>query len=154
MMWYYSHAGETVGPVAHETLASLVRSGELAANDYVWSETLDGWQTVAATPEVLAPAPPPPPAPRVYTAPSTSPGDSVVMRAILPVGRSGWAIASGYLGLFCIFPLFGIAALVTGILGVRAIRGNRKLHGMGRCTFGIVMGGLSTAFYTWIMLSS
>src|SRR6202158_3002495 len=42
---------------------------------------------------------------------------------LIPIGRSGWAVASGYLGLLSCFPfvgfLFGILAVITGILALR-----------------------------------
>jgi hypothetical protein len=78
-------------------------------------------------------------------------GDSGLMRAILPVGRSGWAIASGYLALLIVTaPL----AVVTGILAVRDIRSNPHKHGMGRAIFGIAFGGLISAFYVFLFVVS
>lgn len=79
--------------------------------------------------------------------------DSAGMRLILPVGRSGWAIASGYLALFSILIIPAPLALITGILGVREIRANPKKHGMGRAIFGIIMGGLGTAVLLLIIVS-
>jgi hypothetical protein len=73
------------------------------------------------------------------------------MRALLPVGRSWWAIASGYLALFIITaPL----AVITGILAIREIRSNPHKHGMGRAIFGIVFGGLCTLIFVFTMFSS
>jgi Domain of unknown function (DUF4190) len=73
-------------------------------------------------------------------------GDDVGMRMLLPVGRSGWAIASGYLGLFSLICIPAPFALLTGILAIRDIRKNPKKHGMGRAIFGIIMGSLGTLF--------
>ena len=67
-------------------------------------------------------------------------GDDAGMRMLLPVGRSGWAIASGYLGLMSLICIPAPFALVTGILAVRDIHRNPKKHGMGRAIFGIIMG--------------
>lgn len=83
---------------------------------------------------VLAPVPVPP----------TDMGQDPLMRAILPVGRSGWAIAAGYLGLFSVLLVFAPFALLTGVLAVVDIRRHPKRHGMGRAVFGIVMGLLFT----------
>jgi hypothetical protein len=70
----------------------------------------------------------------------------LVTKMLLPVGRSGWAIAAGYLGLLSCFPfvglVFGIAAVLTGLKGRQEIRGNPGLGGTGRAVFGIVLGGL------------
>lgn len=70
--------------------------------------------------------------------------DDPLLRYLLPVGRSGWAIAAGYLGLFSVLCLPAPFALLTGIVAVRDIRRNPKKTGMGRAIFGIVMGSLGT----------
>ena len=74
----------------------------------------------------------------------TGVGDDPGMRWLLPVGRSGWAVAAGYLGLLSVLLLPAPFALATGILGVRSVRRHEHLHGMGRAIFGIVMGALGT----------
>jgi hypothetical protein len=71
-------------------------------------------------------------------------GDDSAMRWILPVGRSPWAIAAGYLGLFSVLGIFGPLAIVSGLLAIRQINGNPRLHGMGRALFGIIAGSLGT----------
>jgi predicted acyltransferase len=63
---------------------------------------------------------------------------------LLPVGRSGWAIAAGYLGLISVLCIPSPFALLAGILAVREMRRNPKKRGMGRAVFGIVMGGIGT----------
>jgi hypothetical protein len=73
-------------------------------------------------------------------------GQDAGMRMLLPVGRSGWAIASGYLGLISLICIPAPFALLTGILAVREMRRNPKLHGMGRAVFGIIMGSLGSLF--------
>lgn len=71
-------------------------------------------------------------------------GDSAGMRMLLPVGRSWWAIAAGYLALLIITaPL----AVIAGILAIRDIRANPHKHGMGRAIFAIAFGGLITTLY-------
>lgn len=69
-------------------------------------------------------------------------GEDAGMRMLLPVGRSGWAIASGYLGLISVLCLPAPFALITGILAIREIKRDSKKHGMGRAVFGIIMGSL------------
>jgi hypothetical protein len=66
-----------------------------------------------------------------------------LLRWVLPVGRSGWAIAAGYLGLLSVLVFPAPFALLFGILAVRDIKAHSK-HGMGRAVFGIVMGGVVT----------
>ena len=75
------------------------------------------------------------------------------MRMLLPVGRSGWAIAAGYLGLLAVLLLPAPFALLTGVLAVRDIRRHPDRLGMGRAIFGIVMGALGTVVLAAIALN-
>lgn len=68
--------------------------------------------------------------------------DDAAMRLILPVGRSGLAIAAGYAGLFAILILPAPLALLLGILAVMDIKKHPEKHGMGRAIFAIIMGGI------------
>ena len=94
------------------------------------------------------PTPPPIPA----QAPVPKPihlGDDAGMRLLLPVGRSGWAIAAGYLGLFSLVVLPAPVALLISIIAIWDIRRSKSAehpkHGMGRAIFGLIMGMLGTA---------
>lgn len=73
-------------------------------------------------------------------APASSLGQNAGARWLLPVGRSGWAIAAGYLGLLSVLLVPAPFALLLGILAIRDIKKNPQRHGMGRAIFGIVMG--------------
>jgi hypothetical protein len=78
-------------------------------------------------------------------------GDSAAMRALLPVGRSWWAIAAGYLGLGAIVLYPAPLALLTGLLAVVDIRRHPERHGMGRAVFGILMGAVgSVLLLLWL----
>ena len=73
---------------------------------------------------------------------TTNIGDNAGIRMLIPVGRSGWAIAAGYFGLFALMILPAPIALILGIVAVIDIKKNPHRHGMGRAIFGIVMGTL------------
>lgn len=94
------------------------------------------------TPET-SPAPPPLP-----PASSNRIGDDAGMRLLMPVGRSVWAIAAGYLGLFSFVLIPAPISLVVSIIAIRDIRRSRGTakvkHGMGRAVFGLVMGIVGT----------
>jgi len=75
------------------------------------------------------------------------------MRMLLPVGRSGLAITAGYLGLFSFLAAPAPIALVVSIFAIRELRKNRKLHGMGRAIFGLVMGTAGTIALVVIIIS-
>jgi hypothetical protein len=151
MSWYYTSAGVQLGPVPEETLRSLAASGRLLASDMVWKEGMPAWQPAGSVPGLLPAAPGgPPPFQQPYAvAPPLPPriapaGEDPALRWVLPVGRSGWAIASGYLGIFSLLGIFAPFAVITGFLALREIKKNPKLGGRGRAVFGIVMGSVVT----------
>ncbi len=87
-------------------------------------------------------------------------GQDAGIRLLLPVGRSVWAIAAGYLALFSVLLIFAPPALICGIVAISDIRksklGPNPKHGMGRAIFGIVMGSLGTiallfVLYNWFI---
>lgn len=80
-------------------------------------------------------------------------GDDPVMRMLIPVGRSGWTIAAGYLGLMSVTLLPGPLAVVLGIVAIMDIKRHPHRHGMGRAIFGIVMGLAGTVGLVWVFIS-
>lgn len=76
----------------------------------------------------------------------TSLGDNAGIRMLLPVGRSPWAIAAGYLGLFSVIIIPAPFALIVSIIAIIDIIKSKKTqhpkYGLGRAIFGLIMGGL------------
>ena len=76
----------------------------------------------------------------------TTPGG--MERMLLPVGRPVSAIASGYLALFGIIPVFGlpfsVGAFITGIVALKTIKKDPRLSGSVRAWFGVIVGGVMT----------
>jgi len=70
--------------------------------------------------------------------------DDAVVKWLLPVGRSGFAITAGYLALFSILVVPAPLALLFGVLALRDIKKHPDKSGRGRAWFGIVFGGLFT----------
>jgi hypothetical protein len=156
--WFYGRGGQQFGPMTEQHLRELARTGQLRGDDLVWRAGMASWQPAA---NVLAGAfsagapgaAPLPPLPQAYPqpvpyaspippAPGRSIGDDAGMRLLLPVGRSGWAIAAGYLGLFSVLLIFAPIALVISIIAIMDMRKHPERHGMGRAIFGLVMGSL------------
>jgi hypothetical protein len=79
-------------------------------------------------------------------------GESAGMRFLLPVGRSGLAIAAGYLGLFSLIVFPAPLALLFGLLAIRDMNRHPEKHGMGRAVFGVVMGAIGTAILVLLLL--
>ncbi len=142
MQYHYRRGEQQFGPVPLESLVAEARSGAIDPNDLVWAEGWNTWRVAQAVPGLF---------PRV-AAPAKSIGADPTMRMLLPVGRSFWAIAAGYLGLVSILVLPAPFALVAGILAILDIKKNPEKHGMGRAIFGIVMGGLFSAILLFALL--
>ena len=69
------------------------------------------------------------------------------MRMLLPIGRSGFAIAAGYLGLFSITLFPAPFAIIFGILAIKDIKKHPEKHGLGRAYFGIFAGILAISIF-------
>ena len=80
--------------------------------------------------------------------------DENALKIVLPIGRSGWAIAAGYLGLMSLLPLFGILAVIIGVVAVLDIKRHPERFGRGRAWFGLIMGALTSLFYLAIIVLS
>jgi hypothetical protein len=68
--------------------------------------------------------------------------ENACVRMLIPIGRSGWAIAAGYFGLLSLIPFVGVLAILFGILALRDIKAHPEKHGAGRAWFGIIAGVL------------
>ena len=119
-------------------------------------------QGYSMEPPADAPAPPPPPPqtqPAAYPPTQPAPAqfrdvaDDPAMRWLLPVGRSGLAIAAGYMGLFAVLLIFAPFALILGIAAVIHLKRRPHLRGMGRAVFAIVMGALFSALLVFIVVA-
>lgn len=152
--WFVTKGGKRYGPIEYAQLVQDARGGKVTPADLVWKEGMLEWQPasrVGGLFETSAPAVMPPPIPQQpigYAGPRTDPqrdiGQDAGVRMLIPVGRSGWAIASGYLGLFSVLILFAPFALLTGILALRDMKKHPEKHGAGRAWFGIIMGTIFT----------
>ena len=66
------------------------------------------------------------------------------LRMVLPVDRSGWAVAAGYLGLI------GGLGIPVGIIAIWHLRRHPEKLGWGRAVFGIVAGVAWIGLWCWI----
>jgi hypothetical protein len=79
--------------------------------------------------------------------------ENATIRMLIPIGRSGWAIAAGYAGLFAVLCFPAPIAIILGIIAIRDIKKHPKRHGMGRAIFGLVMGILFTILAILTMIT-
>ena len=119
----------------------------------------------ASEPQAPAPPPPPPPPPSPPPPPPPQPDTHFFPRHeaqqggpgahwALPIGRSGLAIAAGYLGLAALLLLPAPLAVFVGVLALRDLRANPDKKGKGRAMFGIVTGALGTIALLAIIAAS
>ena len=113
------------------TLVAKASLGELKPADMVWSQELPAWQPAQSFPNLVF---------------SGSHEDRNI-KWIMPVNVSGWAIASGYLGLFAVIAIGAPFAVITGILALRDIKLHPGRNGKGRAIFGLVMGVIFSLLY-------
>jgi hypothetical protein len=156
--WYYVVQGQRQGPVSQEALMQLLASGQLPNHEVVWREGMAQWMPARGVGELWSGVAPPP-FPVGYYAPgpyaSAQPlGESAGIRMLLPVGRSGWAIAAGYLGLFSVLLIPAPLALIFSLLAIRAIKKDKTKHGLGRAIFGLIMGVLGTGTLLFVLIAS
>jgi len=144
--WYYAKGQTRLGPVSGQQLKELAGSGQLQPGDLVWQAGMPQWAPAGNVPGLFGGAVPPSAVPGYpgQLPPRADIGQDAGIRMLIPVGRSGWAIAAGYLGLFSFVLLPAPISLVVALIAISDIRKNPEKHGMGRAIFGLVMGILGT----------
>jgi hypothetical protein len=70
---------------------------------------------------------------------------------LLPTGRSGLAVAAGYLGLLSLIPIIAPFSVGVGVAAVVHLRRNPSRGGRGRAWFGVVAGALGTLFLAFLL---
>jgi hypothetical protein len=139
-VWQVVSDGKPMGEYPEPHLVNLASQGRVNPNDLFWRPGMPA----AAPAHTLAPF-------ERYFRPQKM-GDDAALRWVLPVGRSPWAIAAGYLGIFSVLLVFGPLAIGAGILGLRQMKRKPHLHGKGRALFGIIAGSLGTCVLVLLLL--
>jgi hypothetical protein len=134
--WFYQLGNERLGPVSLAALQTLVRNGKVGRETRVWAEGLTE-PVAAGTLSVLFP-------PDVDTS----------LKYLVPVGRSGYAIAAGYLGIMPFIPFAPFLAVLFAILGIRDLRRHPEKLGWGRIITGLVLGGLFSIVYLAVIVAA
>lgn len=144
--WYYAKGQTRLGPISGQDLQGLAASGQLQPGDLVWQAGMPQWAPAGNVPGLFGGAVPPIAVPgyAVPLPPRADIGQDAGIRMLIPVGRSGWAIAAGYLGLFSVLLIFAPISIVISIIAILDLRKHPEKHGMGRAIFGLVMGFLGT----------
>ena len=156
-MWFYMKNEQQIGPMRWEELTAAARDGRLLPMEAVWTDGMPQWQQAGTVNGLFATAPMSAEyaqgyAAQGYAAPP-EPTDPILRMAI-PIGRSWWAIAAGYFGLFSLILLPAPISLILGLIALSDIRKNPEKLGKGRAIFGIVMGTLGTALLLLLVIGA
>jgi hypothetical protein len=131
-----SRDGRLVGSFAHAQVRQMYESGVLSPTDNAWTEGMQEWKALS----VIFPGVVPPPLPQNASQAARPSSPDAALAFVVPIGRSDWAILSGYLGLFSVLILPAPLAILSGFLALRDMRKNPHKLGKGRAWFGIVSG--------------
>lgn len=142
-----SRAGKIVGEFELPQVKQMFEAGLLQPTDHAWTAGMQDWQALA----VLFPAMSPPPPPLPPRAPASPPpaasaqpaAPNAALALVVPLGRSGWAILAGYLGLLSLLVLPAPFAILCGVLAIKDINKNPHKLGLVRAWFGIIAGSLA-----------
>lgn len=90
--WYYSDAGEVVGPFTQARLFELRNAALITDDTLVWGEGRDGWVSLVELSAPVTPPPLPPLVPSPHRQPAigsaTGPAKSPVLIRLFRSGRS------------------------------------------------------------------
>jgi hypothetical protein len=78
--------------------------------------------------------------------------ESVNLSSVVPIGRTGLSIVSGYLGLCALVPPLAPIALVVSIIAWVQFQKNPGKLGKGRIIFGLIAGSIGTAALVYLLL--
>jgi hypothetical protein len=134
--WFYEVGGERRGPVGLGQLKELVRTRQVGRETPVWAQGMTASVAAGSLAVLFAPAP------------------AAWMRWLLPVGRSGFAIAAGYLGLLSFLPVFGYFAILFAVLAIFDLRKHPEKSGWGRVITALVIALPMSILYTVVFFAS
>jgi hypothetical protein len=149
MQIHIARDGKQLGPFSLEEVNRQVAAGTLNLSDNAWYEGAAGWAPLSSVPGVTGSAAGssayiPPATSATVTTPSVAPATVVVAAPTEPLAI--WSLVLsliGLLGFCCVGPVFGIAGVVCGHLGLSKINTNPNLQGRGLALAGLIIGYLA-----------
>ncbi|HEY2743280.1 MAG TPA: DUF4339 domain-containing protein [Polyangia bacterium] len=137
--WFYEVDGERRGPFTLEQMKELVAVGGVRRQTRVWRPGAEvGALTRAGD----------------FLTELSSPPKDEALAYVLPIGRSGWAIAAGYVGLLSLIPIVSYAGVIVSLIAARDLKAHPEKRGWGRVITGLVISIPMTVLYTWLFLAS
>ena len=137
--WFYeAEDGERHGPFTVEQMKQRVIAGAIRRQTRVWRPGAEPTAITRAG-DFLA---------ELAVVHKESDG----LAYLVPVGRSGWAIAAGYMGLFSFFPIISYVGIAVSLVAARDLRRHPEKKGWGRVITGLVISIPMSILYTILFL--
>lgn len=155
MQIHIARDGKQLGPFSLEEINRQVAAGTLSLADNAWYEGAAGWAPLSTVPGVTAATAsssaniPPAATPSVTVPPPAASGPVVPTTVVVAAPTEPLAVWSlvlslvALLGFCCVGPLFGIAGVICGHLGLSKINANPNLQGRGLALAGLIIGYLA-----------
>lgn len=130
------------GPYSLDEVVRYTRERRLQPSDIAWCPGMATWEPLPAVLQRHGHALP--------AGLEEKPDE--VTAWMLPVGRSGLAIAAGYLGLFSVLLFPAPFALVLGILALRDLKKHPQKMGSVRAWLGVIAGAIGTVVLLLVLI--
>jgi hypothetical protein len=126
--WFYSDAGQQVGPVCRDHILAMLSSGALGPSTLSWTQGMAGWEAAEV----------------VFANPSA--------RAVAPderlASRATWSLILGLVSIFGLFvPIMLPAAIVGLVFGIRSLHSSKRRTAIA----GIVLSSMGLLIEVWLL---
>jgi hypothetical protein len=139
LIYQISRNGKPVGAFDLNQVRQMYASGLLMASDFAWTQGMPDWQSLGVLlGSDVPPAFPPNAQPAAVQNRPAEPNGCLAL--VIPIGRSGWAIGAGYLGLLSPLVIPAPFAILCGVMAIKDINKNPEKLGLVRAWFGIIAG--------------
>jgi hypothetical protein len=135
--------GRKQGPMTEADVEALIRSGRMTTAALVWCEGMAQWQAAGTIPRFAT-------ALGVSPATMAAGGGDGSLSTVIPY-RNAPALTGYYVSIVALIPMVGLlagpAAIVLGVLGLRARRRNPSVKGAAHAWVAIVLGTIVTLLH-------
>jgi hypothetical protein len=139
LIYQISRNGKPVGAFDLNQVRQMYASGLLMASDFAWTQGMPDWQPLGVLlGSDVPPAFPPNAQPAAVQNRPAEPNGCLAL--VIPIGRSGWAIGAGYLGLLSPLVIPAPFAILCGVMAIKDINKNPEKLGLVRAWLGIIAG--------------
>lgn len=152
--WYYAVGQDQKGPISEDELRSLIKSGQINRETYVWYEGMDAWQRAAEHPDLsnafVAPPPLPTALPPRLPPPAFEP--PAVNAGVVLTSRPWPRFWARFIDNLILVPLFGFCIGLWAVLYAPDVY--LQIVTMNGALFGVLLLPLVTLFLAVCMIAT